>query len=255
MDTGTVLRALAARLEKRGVGVFGRCRLITRPPALRDLIPGWEPIPGMIDPVAREHLESAAAQGAVAPVRTDRLREIVRCALDYARTLGTAAAETVNLVRTVGPEWLGVSDVTGAARMALERALRETDPAVDMIVSAAEESFAAPCRFRGDVATLLCGGLTVRIRPLAISLDGREILGETWAGIRGEWRLSSSRSLRGAWERFLELTEGISEVRSAAEWTEKLEREGRITRASLVRKKVLSQAVRGSLSVKPKTPN
>jgi len=143
-----------------------------------------------------------------------------------------------------------MADLRRLARVAVTRAIRDPDPGIRALVEKARGSFHYPCRFRGEMETVRCGGLDVSIRPtFTVHLKESEIYGQTFFGIRAHLRLSTAFALDQAWERVKAESEGERNVRDLVDYVEKLEARGEIARASMLKKKALRQLERGRLDL------
>ena len=247
-----LLRTVAVKLERKDQGVFGRCRLFTDPPSISALGLKFEVLPGVIDVTAKEYYETQAAAGTSAALDDSVLRRYVVCALDYARILGTTALKLEGYVHAVGPDWLGFSDLLRYTQTTVENALAHDslEPGIEEMISVARETFFTPCRFKGNIYTFNCGGIFVFMRPVfSVKLGETELFGSTFCGISGTFRVSSVWSLDRAWEKFLREVGGKSELDELARYVENLEAQGEIRRASMLKKKILSQAERGRINI------
>jgi len=245
-----ILFPVVADLERQGVGIFGECKLVTRPPRLQDLGINWEIERGMIDVYLKEYYENKASQGSIAEINENEIKRITYCALQYAVILGTAGMEIKKLIETVGNDWLGYVDLVKAARIAILKALKKPDRSLQENMEIVKESFHVPCTFRGKIDSLLCGGLTIDVRPrLTVWLgSGMQVYGDQFMGIKGGWTVSSAWSLDRAFEKLVSNSKTKKITNSVAKYVDKLEVQGKVIKASILKKKALEAAQNGKTS-------
>jgi hypothetical protein len=106
------------------------------------------------------------------------------------------------------------------------------------------------CRFRGSLDNYVCGAFEVSINPLSIWVGKLHIYGENnFLGISATYRLSSIWSLDKAWETLKSQAKSNDKIKQLVNYIEKLESQGRVYKAALLKRKVLDQARSGSINI------
>ena len=241
-----LLVPLVLRMERGGVEPFASCRLISDPPKLADLGPRLELAPGLVDATLREYLEGRAAAGAVSEIDPRKTRRIVNCAVRYGVVLASASLILGNLVNDLGEDWVGLADLERFAPRALRLSVSDPDPTLSSLSERALSAFALPCRFVGRIDSFRCGGIVLKLRPtLTVHLGSLTLYGDAPFGVRTEWHVSASWSLDRAFEKLASDSRTRNLVKSVSDYVEELETEGKLVKASLLKKKVLTLAREG----------
>ena len=241
-----ILLPLILDLEKKGTEPFATCRLLSDPPRLSDLGIELEIVPGLMDVTLKEYLETRASAGAISRIDPQTTERIVTCAVRYGTIMASASLQLRHFVESVGENWVGLADLKKFAAEALRLSVSSPDPTVSSLSKRALSAFALPCRFNGRIDSFRCGGIVLDIRPaLAVHLGNLSLYGDSPFGIRTEWQVSAAWSLDQAFERLASDSRTKNLVKAVSDYVEELEARGKITRASLVKKKALNLAREG----------
>lgn len=241
-----LLLPLVLEMERKGVEPFASCRLLSDPPKLADLGLKTELAPGLVDATLREYLENRAATGAAAEIDPRETRRIVNCAVRYGTVLASASLLLGNLVNDLGEDWVGLADLERFAPKAIRTSVSSPDPTVSFLSKRALSAFRLPCRFNGRIDSFRCGGIVLDVRPtLSVRLGNLTLYGDAPFGVRTEWHVSASWSLDRAFEKLASDSRTRNLVKAVSDYVEELEAEGRLVKASLLKKKVLTLAREG----------
>ena len=103
----------------------------------------------------------------------------------------------------------------------------------------------------------MCGGVLVEVQAspsemqssFSVWLGSMEIYGRKLAGLGGTYDLNAAWSLDSAWEKLTRNSKTRNLVLTIAEYVDRLEAEGKIVRASMVKKKALLAAKSGRIGL------
>lgn len=228
-------------LEKKDP-FFSSCRLYSNPPSLGDIGINFVN-DGIIDLTTQEYYEVQAKQQGIAQINYKDLKKYVLCAFDYAEILQQVVLKMKELAEL--QDWLGFEDLQYYAKKALEAAIKDYEN-----MESLKKAFITPCRWMGDLQKLRCGGVVVSFEPFSVRIGSLELWGHgKFAGLGGSWHVSSSFSLSRTFQDVLRQAQNKNEVRMFSDYIEKLESQGQLRKAALLKKKVLEQARNGHISL------
>ena len=102
----------------------------------------------------------------------------------------------------------------------------------------------------GNLNTLVCGGVVVSFNPFSVRIGSLQVWGEgKFAGLGGVWHVSSSFSLSKTFQDVLKQAKNKNEANILSDYVEKLESQGQLRKAALLKKKTIEQARTGHISL------
>lgn len=243
-----LVTAEVIKKENAGEGMWGQCRLLTRRPRLQDYGPQWER-DGVVYSTMLEYLKQMAQAQAYVKDAHD-MDELLKCVSFYVKTVGSTLWYMNDYVKSIGKDWIGLQDLQKRTSVLLEEATRRPAVPVAKMAAMIQDGY-SKCQYDGEITRWRCGALLIDWNPsFTVTIAGIPYWGsDTVAGFRAEYTLNAAWSLDRAWEEFTADSNTTSITQAWSSYIDELEKKGKTTRASLLKKKALQMAAQGKVDI------
>ncbi len=235
--------------EKENKGIFGKCRLYTHRPKMRDYGISWEEN-GVIYSNLKDYLEqSAKAQRAVETNRS--IEPLIDCAVGYAEVMGSAVYYINEYIQQISKDWTGLEDIQRIVPAMIDKAIKKPHPVIHNLIWPVKSGFNQDCNFQGEISRWRCGTVSINWTPqLEVRSGSLVIFSPTViAGLESSYVLNAGWSLARAWDTVRTKAESRDIMKNVVMYIDRMEKAGNVTKASLVKKNVLQMLKSGKISL------